>query len=111
MKQPHAVTTEEIRNRTFNRLQAKLAGLRMRVHQALQMWGPCTTRVLAERMRADLLNVRPRVTELCEAGLATLEGDERGSEGVYRAVRLQEALEAAVEREIQAHRVEQMQLL
>ena len=103
------MTTAEIRNNKFNELQARLAGMRMKVHQALQLFGPCTTRELAERMRADLLNVRPRVTELCEVGLAELQGEARGSEGIYRAVRLQDALDAAVQRELA--RAEQLQLL
>lgn len=74
----------DMRNDQFADLQGRIDGDRYIVFQALEMFGPCTTRQLAERMARDILSVRPRVTELCEL-LAVELVDQRGHEGVYKA--------------------------
>ena len=45
--------------------------------------GPCTTRQLAEKSAIDILNVRPRTTDLVQIGLVEMIGG--GQEGIYRA--------------------------
>ena len=67
----------DYRNETFAGLKAKwLVDLRLEVLEGLKVHGPCTTKQLAAAMRpADplfLLDVRPRVTELCQLGFAVL---------------------------------------
>lgn len=91
----------EIRDAQFRCLDPKtLTGLRRRCYYELLWHGPATTRDLAGRLGADILSVRPRVTELYQAGLVTLDDERPASnsqtltpsnsrtphEGVYRAV-------------------------
>ncbi len=80
----------ECRDITWTEMQGRIVGLRADMHEGLRMHGPCTTRQLAERMRRDILSVRPRVTELCELGFAECTGRE-GGEGIYRAYDYSEA--------------------
>lgn len=90
----------DYRNDTFASLKDRLNDLRLEVWEALTAHGPCTTKELAAAMRpADplfVLDVRPRVTELCQIGFAVLveETEEPGhsspvpgqsSGGTYRA--------------------------
>lgn len=79
----------DVRDGNWDRLQERLTKMGREVYEALLVWGPCTTRELAERAELDLLTVRPRVTELCQAGLAECvrldEEERRAREGVYRA--------------------------
>lgn len=51
---------------------------------------PLTTDAIAQRAGLPLLTVRPRVTELCQVGLAEFV-DRDGHHGRYRAVNLREA--------------------
>ena len=77
---------------TWEKIQRRLDGLRGVVYEALLRHGPCTTRELAERSGLSILTVRPRVTELIQAGVATLaDGDAPGNEGIYRALSEAEA--------------------
>lgn len=77
----------DFRNETWDQIQGRLEGLRRQVYRALDEAGPCTTRELAARSGIDLLNVRPRVTELVTLGLVELANPEPGGgEGIYRAV-------------------------
>ena len=103
------MTTAEIRNQKFRELQGQLRGIRARVYESLVCWGPTTTRRLAELSGIDLLTLRPRMSELLDVGLARLEGDVRGEEGVYAAVPLGKAVDLAVDRTLTRH--EQMALL
>lgn len=80
----------DYRNETWRDVLRRVSGHRAQVYAALLQHGPCTTRDLAKRMDWDLLNVRPRVTELCQIGLARSVGGRRGN-GVYEAVRTFEA--------------------
>ncbi len=79
----------DYRNTTWDQVQEQLVDLRKDVYRALTAHGPCTTRQLAERSGIDLLNVRPRVTELYQLGLVDLANPESGgSEGIYQAVNI-----------------------
>ncbi len=80
----------EIRNLNWQQLREHIDGLRATVYSALQIYGPCTTRQLAAKMEADILSVRPRVTELVELGFAECTRRD-GGEGVYRALSYTEA--------------------
>jgi DNA-binding MarR family transcriptional regulator len=82
----------DYRSATWEGLQARVSGLRLMTLVALQKHGPCTTRDLAAASGIDLLTVRPRITELVQLGLAELAADARGTEGVYRALTITEAL-------------------
>ncbi len=90
----------DYRNATFADIKAILVDLRLEVYDALKRHGPCTTKQLAVAMRPHdplfILDVRPRVTELCQHGLAVLVDDSdslptdhcplpTSSGGVYRA--------------------------
>jgi hypothetical protein len=72
---------------------------RLAVYNSMQVWGPCTTRQLGVYMSLDVLSVRPRVTELCqmglaravEVGMAKRREDQSVREGYYEAVSMAEA--------------------
>ena len=83
----------DVRNETFADIEARLEGDRRAVYEAMVVHGPQTTRELAASMGWDLLNVRPRVSEILSMGLALIVRKQR-HEGVYRAVSLAEAREA-----------------
>lgn len=99
-------STTDIRDELFRDLTAKLEGDRWRVHESFRVFGPCTTRRAAEATGMDVLNVRPRATELLQAGLLELAGKD-GHEGVYAAVSAHDAARRAAA----AARPEQMFLL
>lgn len=82
----------DFRDATFEQILGTLHGARRDVYDLLLRHGPCTTMQLAERSdRLSVLTVRPRVTELCQLGLAKLADDQpRGTEGVYEAVPIEE---------------------
>lgn len=84
------MTPMDIKRASFRDVCQRVAGLRHLVWEALDKYGPCTTRQLAAHLQMDLLTVRPRVTELCELGFAALSG-QSGREGIYRARTFQEA--------------------
>lgn len=102
----------DYRNETFERLQERMNRNRRLVLDALRIHGPCTTRELAARMGWDILNVRPRVTELCQLGFAVIDEDAPGrkSEGTYRALSDAEALALFSERARAARSESQTQL-
>jgi predicted transcriptional regulator len=91
------------RDLTRANLAEFLDGDRERVYRALQQHGPATTRELANRSGIDLLNVRPRITDLVDVGLATCigrtraNGTARAVEGIYQAISTETALSAAHE--------------
>jgi len=80
------MTTTDLRNATFAIVRQNLSDSRRAVYEAWVAHGPTTTRDLAARSGIDILNVRPRTTDLCELGLVELAGDHRAAEGIYRAV-------------------------
>ena len=85
-------TPAAIRNETHEAKRASHAENRARVHAAIVAAAvPISTRDLAAAMGWDVLAVRPRVTELYQAGLVVLEG--RGPDGgLYRVATVQETL-------------------
>jgi len=91
-------TPAQLRDRHYAELQGKLEGDRRRVYDAFCCWGQATTRVIAQRSGLDILTARPRTTELFQAGLLRMVGRD-GHEGVYEAVQLRDAVEAALIRD------------
>lgn len=80
----------DYRNETWANIRERLKGDRIKVLAALREHGPCTTRALASAMEWDILNVRPRVTELVQLHFADCT-QRVGSEGVYLALSDHEA--------------------
>ena len=78
------MTSLDICDWNYDRLQAYLAGQRREVLEAWLTLGPGTTRQIATRARIELLTFRPRTTELVQLCLVKLVGKE-GTEGVYEA--------------------------
>lgn len=76
----------------FSEIADTLSGKRVDVHQALgSQLRPCTPKELAGKMGWDVTSVRPRLTELRQAGLVETTGDRRNGEHVFRFVSLAEA--------------------
>lgn len=80
----------DYRNETFASLTERLAGDRLAVLEQLRLHGANTTRSLAALMGWDILNVRPRVTELVQLGFVRCIHTS-GHEGVYEARPIAEA--------------------
>ena len=78
------MTTLDIRNATWDEVRMTLNGRLKSVYEAWRSWGAGTTRGLAKWSGIDILNVRPRTTDLTKLGLICLEGVD-GGEGIYRA--------------------------
>jgi hypothetical protein len=77
----------DYRNATWADVQTRVNGWRLSTLRALQAHGPCTTRALAAACSADVLTIRPRVTELIQLGFVQLvPGETRDHQGVYRAL-------------------------
>lgn len=93
------MNTSDYRDKTWEQIQGHLIDDRMKVYHSLSVWGPVTTRRLAELSGTDILTVRPRVTELVQMGLARLadipparrEPGVSAREGYYEAIPLTEA--------------------
>jgi len=82
------MTPHEIAKENWENIQHKLQGLRDLVYrQMLISREPLTTIDIAAKLEISILTVRPRVTELCELGLAELAG-RVGRQGKYRAIPL-----------------------
>ncbi len=99
----------DYRNATFRDIQARLDKNRQEVWLALLKHGPCTTRELAGHLRWDILNVRPRVTELvqlCFAQLEVINGNatRKEGEGVYQGLSEAQAMALYSERVREARR-------
>jgi hypothetical protein len=90
----------DFRDATFASLREDLAGMRKGAYEAWVVYGPGTTRAVAQASGIDLLTFRPRTTELVQAGLVVVEESEKresgnretgtGTEGVYRVARPEE---------------------
>lgn len=84
----------DYRNETFEAIQARgLVSERLAVYKAFQQHGPGTTRSIAQKSGIDILNLRPRATELYQLGFLKLVEQELGSAGggTYRAYTWEEA--------------------
>lgn len=103
-----SMSPAKIRNDAFANIQDRLTGLRLRVYDAMRMCGEKTTCEIAKMSGLDLLTVRPRVTELCQSGLAEACGRSNG-QGVYRIITVERAIENRVRQELR--QPEQLQLI
>ena len=86
--------TTDCRSETWESIQKRLEGDRLRVYDHLLRLGPCTTRQMAlDGIGISLLTIRPRMTELVALGLACCVGRRRNgvSEGIYQAIPLDQA--------------------
>jgi hypothetical protein len=88
----------DYRNETFEMVQARgLVNERLQVYEAFRKHGPGTTRAIARASGIDILNLRPRATELYQLGFLKLIGEAtdaspaRTNEGIYRAFTPEEA--------------------
>lgn len=76
----------DLRNENWADIRMRVTERRQDVYSAaLRISGAWTTRQLAMSMDWDVVDVRPRVTELCELFLVEMV-DRAGREGVYKAV-------------------------
>jgi len=87
----------DLRNETWEMLQARIVGQRLTVLEAWREHGPGTTRELALASGMDILGVRPRTTELVELGLVRLVG-RKDHEGIYEYIPAGEAHEMFLSR-------------
>jgi hypothetical protein len=78
------INPAEIRDANWHSLRAHLSGRLKAVYAAWVVHGPATTRALATRSGMDILNIRPRTTDLVKLGLVECVHVDHG-EGVYRA--------------------------
>ena len=83
----------DLRNATWAEVQRHLTEDMLRVHEAWEMYGPGTTRAIAERSGISLLTFRPRTSDLYQLGLVECIG-RTGCEGIYAARAIVEAKEA-----------------
>jgi hypothetical protein len=84
-------TAASLRDAWWREIRGKLNGTRVAVYRALATAGePLTTDAIADRSGISLLTVRPRVTELCQVGLAEFV-DRTGHHGRYRAIPIRQA--------------------
>lgn len=90
--------TNDIKRDQLAALDSALRGLRQKVHLSLLAQGACTTKALGEAMGYSILTVRPRVTELLQAGLVDLVGRDDHGDGIYQAVSLEDARKRVEER-------------
>lgn len=74
----------DIRNHNWITIRAQLAGRLQEVYDAWITHGPGTTRELAEQSGIDILNLRPRTTDLLGLGLVEMVGSQDGH-GIYKA--------------------------
>jgi len=78
----------DLRRIHFAEIRDYLQGRRQIVHDRLAIHSPCTAIELAAAMQWDKTSIRPRLTELQQAGLAEPTGERRNCEHVWRWVAL-----------------------
>jgi len=76
----------DLRNANFINVRQGLTQALQDVFAAWELFGPGTTREVAEKSGIDLLTFRPRTTDLFHIGMVELCGSARSTEGVYQAV-------------------------
>ena len=95
------MNTLDIKLDNWNAIADQLTDRRLAVWRALIHRGESTSRNLAYYMDADVLTIRPRLTELLQLGFVVLTG-KQGHEGTYRACSQEEARRAFVTRQQEA---------
>lgn len=87
---------------TWETVLKRVNGIRMEVYRLLRQHGPCTTRDLALKSGTlSVLTIRPRMTELCQLGLARCVGRHKdlvASEGIFEVIPLDQAEETFIRR-------------
>lgn len=83
--------TTDLRIAHFSEIAETLSGKRDAVYNAMKYHSPCTATQLANEIAWDKCSVRPRLTELFQAGLVETTGERINSEHVYKFVPLAEA--------------------
>ncbi|MCE5278878.1 MAG: hypothetical protein LLG03_12720 [Planctomycetaceae bacterium] len=83
------MTPADIRDSNWTAIREHLSGRIAEVYTAWIIHGPATTRQLAQKSGIDILNVRPRTTDLVDIGLVEFVDTQNG-EGIYRARRQDE---------------------
>jgi hypothetical protein len=78
----------DLRSTHWREIRHTLQGKRRIVHEKFGIVGPHTPRELAEYMAWDKCSIRPRCTELLQAGLIEETGERRNGEHVFRFVPL-----------------------
>ena len=78
----------DLRRIHFAEIRDFLQGRRQIVHDRLAIHSPCTAIELANATGWDKTSIRPRLTELQQAGLAEPNGERRNGEHVWRWVAL-----------------------
>lgn len=81
--------TEETRRRSYKEAMRDASRLQHAVYAALARRGPHTTIELADLMQMNLLTIRPRMTELLQAGLVKTIGRTRQG-ALFRACTAEE---------------------
>lgn len=81
----------DLRNVHWREIRDHLQPMRRAVHEKLGLLQKATAKELAEYMEADKCSVRPRLTDICQLGLAEATGERRHGEHEFRYVSLAEA--------------------
>lgn len=89
----------DFRNATWDGVKAKLmtAERRWRVYESLRDVGPGTTREVAARLKVEVHAIRPRFTELYQAGFIGLVSEEITKEGGTYFARSREQFKVWIE--------------
>lgn len=80
----------------YSEIAGSLKGKAEEVHSMLTRFGQCTPKELAKAYGWEVTSVRPRLTELRNAGLVETTGNRRAGEHIFRAVSLAEAQRCAL---------------
>jgi hypothetical protein len=97
----------DIRNENFEAIRERLTGDRAEIYHELSFHQPCTCWALMQKMGRNNINgVAPRVTELCQIGLAECIGVEKKTRrGIYQTIPLAQAERDFNRKKIEAARV------
>ncbi len=82
------IQMSDLRSIHWRDIRDTLCGKRMTVHSRLALAGCVTGTELANLMQWQVTSVRPRLTELQQAGLAEPTGERRNGEHVWKWVAL-----------------------
>lgn len=94
----------EARRVSYDQVKPKVTQLQAQVLAYLKRYGPLTTRSTATAMGVSILTVRPRMTELLQAGLVRAIG--RNHDGALYEVIPEEEVKAIWEQEQKSDQLE-----